>query len=105
MFGSDPAWQPLYQLPQLEPKTRGARIGYAITKWGFAGLSLFILGSAAAIAHDEHGDDWMFINLLVMVAVVFAAIRGRASWSFILLFGSAALGLSTCVANFHWRGG
>lgn len=105
IFGTDPAWQPLYQPPGFEPKTRGARIAYAITRIVLAGLSLAVLGIAATIAHHEHGDRWTFINILAMVGVIFVAIRTRVSWSFIVLFGSLALGLTTCVANFHWKGG
>ncbi|MGZ5048483.1 MAG: zinc-ribbon domain-containing protein [Usitatibacter sp.] len=103
-FGDDPAWQPFDVSALPKPRSRGACIAYAITKVVIAGLSLYVLGLAALLAHHEHGDRWAVINVLAMLGVIWAAIRTGLSWSFIVLFGSMLLFLTTCAANFHWEG-
>jgi hypothetical protein len=105
IFGGT-GWKPLGGPPVPEaPASTGALVAYGITKLVLAALSLAALGAAAIIAHHEHGDRWTIIDLLAMAGVILVAIRARVRWSFLVLFGSVALGLTTCVANFHWKGG
>ena len=100
------SWKPLGgpPIPETPPST-DALVAYGLTKLVLAALSLAALGAAAVMAHSEHGDRWTVIDILAMAGVVAVAIKAPVRWSFLVLSGSVALGLTTCVANFHWKGG
>jgi hypothetical protein len=69
-------------------------------------LSVAFLGLSALFAHDApHGAPWRNACIFAMLVVVFVAAQARTRWSFVVLFASAALGLTTCSNTFHWGGG
>jgi hypothetical protein len=106
-FGGDAAWKPLEAPPPAAHVALQAPTWlHLATRTSLALVSVAFLGLSAWVANDaRNGAPWRNACIFAMIVVIVVATRARTRWSFVVLFASVALGMTTCSNTFHWGGG